>query len=68
MVRQLRDETASSSDFDTPEIPLPNLDELTPRAVFEQLLDTQNYTPEARQELLDTFGELLAYQAADALV
>lgn len=67
MVRQLRDETAPSADFDTPEIPLPNLDELTPRAVFEQLLDIQNYTPEARQELLDTFGELLAYQAADAL-
>ncbi len=65
-VRQLRDETTSA--VDPPEAALPNLDELTPRAVFEQLLDTKDYDPEARQELLDTFGELLAYQAADALV
>ena len=68
MVRKLRDETAPAAAFDTPETPLPDLDELTPRAVFEQLLDTRDYAPEARQELLETFGELLAYQAADALV
>ena len=66
VVRQLRDETTPA--LDTSEAPLPDLDELTPRAVFEQLLDTKDYAPEARQELLDTFGELLAYQAADALV
>ena len=67
VVRKLRDESASAT-LDTPEAPLPDLDELTPRAVFEQLLDTKDYAPEARQELLDTFGELLAYQATDALV
>ncbi len=66
VMRQLRDETTPT--LDTPESPLPDLDELTPRAVFEQMLDTKDYAPEARQELLDTFGELLAYQAADALV
>ena len=68
VVRKLRDEMAPTVAFETPEAPLPDLDELTPRAVFEQLLDTKNYTPEARQELLDTFGELLVYQTADALV
>lgn len=39
---------------------VPHLDELTPRAVFEQLLDTKDYEPAARAELLATFGELLA--------
>ena len=66
--RKLREEAAIPTAPDTPEAPLPDLDELTPRAVFEQLLDTRDYAPEARQELLDTFGELLMYQAADALV
>ena len=42
------------------EPPVPHLDELTPRAVFEQLLDTKDYEEAARQELLATFGELLA--------
>jgi exonuclease SbcD len=42
------------------EPPVPHLDELTPRAVFEQLLDTKDYEEAARLELLATFGELLA--------
>ena len=67
-VRKLREETAPAAAVYTHAAPLPDLDELTPRAVFEQLLDTKEYDPEARQELLDTFGELLAYQRADALV
>jgi exonuclease SbcD len=66
-VRKLREELAPAAAIELPEAPLPDLDELTPRAVFEQLLDTKDYAPEARQELLDTFGELLAYQAADAV-
>ncbi len=45
-----------------PEPAAPSLDELTPRAVFEQLLDTKGYEPQARQDLLDTFGELLVYR------
>ena len=68
VVRKLRDETVALAAFDTPEAPLPDLNELTPSVVFTQLLDTKNYDPDARQELLKTFGELLACQAVDALV
>jgi hypothetical protein len=66
-VRKLRDEAATLADLHAPETPLPDLDELTPHTVFEQLLATKDYTPDARQELLDTFGELLAYQAVGAV-
>ncbi|WP_375417386.1 exonuclease SbcCD subunit D C-terminal domain-containing protein [uncultured Hymenobacter sp.] len=49
--------------FKAPAEPVvPHLDELTPRAVFEQLLDTKDYEPAARAELLATFGELLAHR------
>jgi len=68
VVRKLREQVAIEAPVYTPEAPLPDLDELTPRAVFEQLLDTKEYDPEARQELLNTFSELLAFQRADALV
>ena len=44
-----------------------HLEELSPQMVFEQLLDTQGLEPEARQLLLDTFGQLLALPRADAV-
>ena len=45
----------------------PHLEELSPQTVFEQLLDIQEFEPEARQQLLETFGQLLAFQRSDAV-
>ena len=41
---------------------------VSPRgSVFEQLLDMQELEPAARQQLLETFGQLLAFQRSDAV-
>lgn len=62
VIRKLRlDEAVNPAGLDPAEV-VPHLDELTPRAVFEQLLATKNYDEEARVELLATFGELQAYE------
>ena len=69
--RKLREEPALGAAFDfaaePPEPPVPHLDELTPQAVFEQLLAIKNYDDAAREELLSTFRELQAYQPAGKL-
>ena len=55
-------EAAEPSAEAAPPAPLPHLDELTPQAVFAQLLATPAYAgfgPAAKDELLDTFAELL---------
>jgi exonuclease SbcD len=43
----------------------PHLEELSPQTVFEQMLDTQQLEPAAREQLLSTFGQLLTFQRAD---
>jgi exonuclease SbcD len=45
----------------------PHLEELSPQLVFEQLLDIQELEPDARQQLLETFGQLLTFQQSDAV-
>jgi exonuclease SbcD len=65
--RPLRPQEAEAPTELVPEAPAgPHLDELSPQTVFEQLLDLQELEPTARQQLLDTFGQLLALQAQAA--
>ena len=65
LIRKLRaDDVVSPAGLDPAEV-VPHLDELTPRAVFEQLLATRNYDEAARVELLATFAELQVYEVAE---
>ena len=63
VARPWREAEAAEPTAETTPLPaLPHLDELTPQAVFEQLLDTSTYAlfeEAARAELLGTFAELL---------
>jgi|SRR6476661_47972 len=65
VLRKLRpDDVLNPAGLD-PEEAVPHLDELTPQAVFEQLLASKEYDETARQELLNTFLELQAYQPVE---